>query len=96
VDFVLRAASPADAGELVALWQEAAENSSRPPDTAGAVTALLGRDPEAVMLAEHDGVLIGRLPAAGRLAPLGEGAVTGLLLAGLAPAGAAQAHRGER
>ncbi len=53
MDFVLRAASPADAGDLVALWRDAAENSSRPPDTAEAVTMLLGRDPEAVILAEH-------------------------------------------
>jgi hypothetical protein len=59
VNFVLRAASPADAGDLVALWREAAENSRRPPDTAEAVTALLGRDPEALILAEHDGALIG-------------------------------------
>jgi ribosomal protein S18 acetylase RimI-like enzyme len=63
VDFVLRAASPADAGDLVALWREAAENSRRPPDTAEAVTALLGRDPEAVILAEHDGALIGSVIA---------------------------------
>jgi ribosomal protein S18 acetylase RimI-like enzyme len=63
VDFVVRAASPADAGDLVALWQEAAENSRRPPDTAEAVTALLGRDPEAVILAEHDGALIGSVIA---------------------------------
>jgi ribosomal protein S18 acetylase RimI-like enzyme len=63
VDFVLRAASPADAGDLVALWREAAENSRRPPDTAEAVTALLGRDPDAVILAEHDGALIGSVIA---------------------------------
>jgi ribosomal protein S18 acetylase RimI-like enzyme len=63
VDFALRAASPEDAGALVALWQEAAENSRRPPDTAEAVTALVGRNPEAVILAEHDGVLIGSIIA---------------------------------
>jgi ribosomal protein S18 acetylase RimI-like enzyme len=63
VDCVLRTASPEDAGDLVALWREAAENSGRPPDTADAVTALLGRDPEAVILAEHDGVLIGSVIA---------------------------------
>jgi ribosomal protein S18 acetylase RimI-like enzyme len=63
VDFAVRAASPADAGDLVALWQEAAENTRRPPDTAEAVTALLGRDPEAVILAEHDGVLTGSVIA---------------------------------
>jgi ribosomal protein S18 acetylase RimI-like enzyme len=47
----------------VAFWREAAENSRRPPDTAEAVTALLGRDPEAVILAEHDGALIGSVIA---------------------------------
>jgi hypothetical protein len=39
-------------GDLGALWREAAENSRRPTDTAEAVTALLGRDPEAVILAD--------------------------------------------
>jgi ribosomal protein S18 acetylase RimI-like enzyme len=63
VDFVLRAASPGDVSDLVALWREAAENSRRPPDTAEAVTALLGRDPEAVILAEHESVLIGSVIA---------------------------------
>ena len=47
----------------MALWQEAAENSGRPPDTAEAVAALLGRDPDAAILAEHDGVLIGSVIA---------------------------------
>ena len=61
MDVVLRVASPEDAGDLVTLWREAAENSGRPPDTADAVTALLGRDPEAVILAEHDGVLMASL-----------------------------------
>jgi ribosomal protein S18 acetylase RimI-like enzyme len=63
VDFILRAALPADDGDIVALWQEAAENSSRPPDTVQAVALLLGRDPEAVILAEHDSTLIGSVIA---------------------------------
>jgi ribosomal protein S18 acetylase RimI-like enzyme len=33
------------------------------PDTAEAVTALPGRDPQAVILADHDGVLIGSVIA---------------------------------
>src|SRR5690349_14689626 len=45
------------------LWQEAAENGSRPPDTRQAVLALLSRDPEALIVAEHDGVLIGSVIA---------------------------------
>ena len=61
--FVLRGASAADVGGLLALWVEAAENDSRPPDTSAAVTALLERDPDAVILAEHDGELIGSIIA---------------------------------
>src|SRR5947208_14946395 len=61
--FALRAASAADTEGLIALWQEAAENDGRPPDTAQAVTALLGRDPDAVIVADHDGALIGSIIA---------------------------------
>jgi ribosomal protein S18 acetylase RimI-like enzyme len=63
VRFALRAASAADIGDLIALWEEAAENGGRPPDTAEAVTALLCHDPQAVILAERDGVLIGSIIA---------------------------------
>ena len=59
----MRAASLADVGGLLRLWQEAAENDGRPPDTRQAVLALLSRDPEAVILAEHDGMLIGSVIA---------------------------------
>ena len=61
--FALRTASAADVDAIVALWQQAAENDSRPPDTAEAVLALLGRDPEAMILADHDGALIGSIIA---------------------------------
>jgi len=61
--FVLRAATVADIDEILGMWQEAGENASRPPDTREAVTALLGRDPDAVILAEHDGELIGSIIA---------------------------------
>jgi ribosomal protein S18 acetylase RimI-like enzyme len=61
--FALRAASAADTDGLLELWREAAENDARPPDTAQAVTALLGRDPDAVIVAEHDGALIGSIIA---------------------------------
>jgi ribosomal protein S18 acetylase RimI-like enzyme len=63
VRFALRAASADDVDDLIALWEEAAENGSRPPDTAEAVTALLGRDPQAVILADQDGALIGSIIA---------------------------------
>jgi ribosomal protein S18 acetylase RimI-like enzyme len=63
VPFTLRPATAADIDGLLQLWQEAAENRSRPSDTREAVTALLGCDPEAVILAEHDGELIGSVIA---------------------------------
>jgi ribosomal protein S18 acetylase RimI-like enzyme len=63
VRFALRAASAVDVDDLIALWEGAAENGGRPPDTAEAVTALLRRDPQAVILADQDGVLIGSIIA---------------------------------
>jgi len=44
VRFALRTASATDVDGILALWQEAAENDSRPPDTAAAVLALLSRE----------------------------------------------------
>ena len=61
--FTLRAATAADIDGILKMWQEAAENAARPPDTREAVTALLGRDPDAVILADHDGELIGSVIA---------------------------------
>jgi hypothetical protein len=66
VRFALRTASAADVAAILALWQQAAENDSRPPDAAAAVLALLGRDPAAVILADHDGALIGSIIAGSR------------------------------
>lgn len=63
MQFAIRAALPADFDDLLAPWVQAAENGSRPPGTAKAVTALLSRDPEAVIVAEQDGVLIGSVIA---------------------------------
>jgi hypothetical protein len=61
--FILRAATIDDVTGLLELWQEAAENAGRPTDTRQAVTALLDRDPEALILAEQDGRLIGSIIA---------------------------------
>ena len=61
--FELRTATVADVDGLLGLWREAAENDSRPRDTRQAVSALLVRDPDAVILAEHDGDLIGSVIA---------------------------------
>ncbi len=61
--FSLRTASATDVDGLLGLWQEAAENDGRPSDTGRAVLALLSRDPDALILAEHDGMLIGSIIA---------------------------------
>jgi ribosomal protein S18 acetylase RimI-like enzyme len=60
---VLRTGTAADVDGLLGLWAEAAENAARPPDTRQAVTALLGRDPDAVIVAEHEGDLVGSVIA---------------------------------
>ena len=59
----LRAGTADDVDGLLALWVEAAENAERAPDTREAVTALLGRDPDAVIVAEHEGELVGSVIA---------------------------------
>jgi ribosomal protein S18 acetylase RimI-like enzyme len=61
--FVLRAGAAADVDELLGLWAEGAENAERAPDTREAVTALLGRDPDALIVACHGGELIGSVIA---------------------------------
>ena len=63
MSFVLRAGAAVDVDELLGLWAEAAENAERAPDTSEAVTALLGRDPDAVIVAEDDGELVGSVIA---------------------------------
>jgi ribosomal protein S18 acetylase RimI-like enzyme len=61
--FALRTARADDVDGLLDLWREAAENDRRPPDTRPAVAALLVRDAAAVILAEHDGELVGSVIA---------------------------------
>jgi ribosomal protein S18 acetylase RimI-like enzyme len=63
MSFVLRTATVHDVDGLLELWQEAAENARRPTDTHQAVTDLFGRDPEALIIAEQDGRLIGSVIA---------------------------------
>jgi ribosomal protein S18 acetylase RimI-like enzyme len=60
---VLRTGTIADAEALLGLWRQAAENDARPPDTPEAVAALFGRDPDAVIVAEDDGELVGSVIA---------------------------------
>lgn len=61
--FDLRTASADDAGKLLDLWRDAAENDGRPTDTRAAVLALIERDPAALIVAEHDGELVGSVIA---------------------------------
>jgi ribosomal protein S18 acetylase RimI-like enzyme len=63
MSLVVRAGTVADADGLLGLWREAAENATRAPDTREAVTALLGRDPDAVIVADYDGDLVGSVIA---------------------------------
>ncbi|MFD6887603.1 GNAT family N-acetyltransferase [Streptomyces sp. NPDC059957] len=61
-DLHIRAAVPADAETVLAFWKEAAEGTSITDDADG-VTRLVTRDPEALILAECDGVLVGSVIA---------------------------------
>ena len=63
MSFALRVATAADADGLLGLWDEAAENERRTPDYRDAVMVLLGHDPGAVIVAEHDDELIGSVIA---------------------------------
>jgi len=59
----LRTASTADIPSVLAFWQQAAEDAHRPPDSQAALQRLLDRDPEALILAEADGQLVGSVIA---------------------------------
>jgi ribosomal protein S18 acetylase RimI-like enzyme len=59
----LRCATADDVPALLALWEVAAENDSRPADTSTKVELLLERDPEACTVAERDGKVVGSLIA---------------------------------
>ncbi|WP_329213399.1 GNAT family N-acetyltransferase [Streptomyces sp. NBC_00683] len=58
----IRCATPADIGTVLRFWGEAAEGTSISDDYDG-VAGLISRDPEALLLAEHDGVLAGTVIA---------------------------------
>lgn len=61
-DLQIRTAVLADAENVLAFWKEAAEGTSITDDVNG-VTRLINRDPEALILAESDGVLVGSVIA---------------------------------
>jgi ribosomal protein S18 acetylase RimI-like enzyme len=62
-DVGLGIATPDDVPELLALWAVAAENDSRPGDTAQAVLTLLERDPGACLIARQGDRIVGTLIA---------------------------------
>ncbi|MFI7241233.1 GNAT family N-acetyltransferase [Streptomyces qinglanensis] len=61
-ELAIRAAGTADIDPVLAFWQEAAEGTSVSDDRDG-VARLLARDPEALLLAEQDGRLVGTVIA---------------------------------
>jgi ribosomal protein S18 acetylase RimI-like enzyme len=58
VDLAIRAAEPHDAEEILRFWRIAAEATDR-HDTAEGIAALIRRDPQALVVAEADGRLVG-------------------------------------
>ncbi|MGW3651568.1 GNAT family N-acetyltransferase [Streptomyces sp. NPDC000878] len=61
-DLHIRHATPGDIDSVLAFWREAAEGTSISDDRDG-VARLVDRDPEALLLAERDGVLAGTVIA---------------------------------
>ncbi|MFD3544508.1 GNAT family N-acetyltransferase [Streptomyces sp. NPDC058655] len=61
-EFRVRAAAPADAEDVLAFWEEAAEGTSISDDLDG-VVRLIARDPQALILVESDGLLVGSVIA---------------------------------
>ncbi|MFE7130193.1 GNAT family N-acetyltransferase [Streptomyces sp. NPDC057638] len=62
IEIQLRAARPDEAGEILRLWAVAAKGTSVSDDVDG-VRGLIARDPEALILAEYEGRLIGSVIA---------------------------------
>ncbi|MDQ0778850.1 ribosomal protein S18 acetylase RimI-like enzyme [Streptomyces aurantiacus] len=61
-DLRIRAAVPGDLDAVLAFWKTAAEGASISDDRDG-VERLVARDPEALILAERDGELVGTVVA---------------------------------
>ncbi|MFE3648572.1 GNAT family N-acetyltransferase [Streptomyces sp. NPDC059152] len=61
-DLHIRAGGPADLDAVLDFWKAAAEGTSISDDTEG-VARLVSRDPEALLLAERDGELVGTVIA---------------------------------
>jgi ribosomal protein S18 acetylase RimI-like enzyme len=61
-DLRIRAATPEDLDSVLAFWKSAAEGTSISDDRDG-VARLVARDPEALILAEREGELVGTVIA---------------------------------
>ncbi|MER7728362.1 GNAT family N-acetyltransferase [Streptomyces sp. NPDC096323] len=61
-DLHIRCAGPGDIDDILRFWPEAAEGTSISDDRDG-VSRLIVRDPEALLLAERDGLLVGTVIA---------------------------------
>jgi ribosomal protein S18 acetylase RimI-like enzyme len=55
----LRPADPGDVDSVLAFWRVAAEDADRPADRREAVVELIARDPDALLLAIRDDLIIG-------------------------------------
>jgi ribosomal protein S18 acetylase RimI-like enzyme len=62
-DLRFRSAVLSDVEAVLTFWKIAAEDSSRPADTADALERLIGRDAEALTLVVDDDVIVGSLIA---------------------------------
>jgi ribosomal protein S18 acetylase RimI-like enzyme len=60
-ELILLVAGCEEVPAVLAFWQVAAENDSRPADTSEAVEALLSRDPEALILAVDSDRIVGSI-----------------------------------
>lgn len=54
-----RPAGPDDVDAVLSFWRRAAEDADRPSDSAAAVRRLIDRDPDALVLAEAEGRIVG-------------------------------------
>lgn len=61
-DLTIRSAAPDDVDALLDFWKSAAEGTSISDDQTG-VGRLIARDPEAVIIAERDGRMVGTVIA---------------------------------
>ncbi|HRE03524.1 MAG TPA: hypothetical protein PLV68_19660, partial [Ilumatobacteraceae bacterium] len=63
IDVTLHAATDRDVADLIAFWEVAGENSSRPTDSTAAVAALVARDADALIIARSDNTIVGTVIA---------------------------------